>query len=221
MQELQPYLQQTLREKKSRLVRLAHCEVFVEWIGPPPPLVVFGAGHDAIPVVTLAKQLGWHVTVADGRPSYATIARFPSADRVVMMRPSDLLADIKITPDTMVVLMTHNYPQDVKLLRQIIPARPRYLGLLGPRKRADGLFAEIGVRADSVNAHAPVGLDIGAETPEGIALSIVSEMQAELAGRPGMKLRHRTGPIHAAAEEAGNRQEEYSMEVDYASCEIV
>jgi xanthine dehydrogenase accessory factor len=216
---LHPYLEQTLRARKSCLVHLRDCEVFVEWIGPPVPLVVFGAGHDAIPVVAIAKQLGWHVTVADGRPSYAAPARFPDADRVVVMQAPDFLAGIEITPESVVVLMTHNFPQDAKLLRRILPARPRYLGLLGPKKRTDSLFAELGIRPETVDVHAPVGLDIGADTPAGIALSVIAEIQAELAGRPGMKLRHRRGPIHAPAEEAGE-QALPLPQPDPAGCEL-
>ena len=218
--ELRPYIEQTQREKKSRMVFLTGCEVFVEWLAPPPSLVVFGAGHDAIPVAALAKQLGWHVTLADGRPAYATTARFPHADRVVVMRPGQPLAGINIGEETLVVMMTHNYPQDVKLLPGILAARPRYLGILGPKKRAERLFAESGIAMSSVNVHAPAGLDIGADTAEGIALSIISEMQAELAGRAGMKLRHRQAPIHEPVQEAGERQETSVMETEYASCEI-
>ncbi len=217
---LQPYIEQTIRARKNRLVHLPDCQVFVEWIAPPLPLVIFGAGHDAIPVVNIAKQLGWHVTVADGRPAYATRARFPEADLLAVMKPPDLFSGIEITPETAVVLMTHNFPQDVKLLRHILPARPRYLGLLGPRKRADSLFAELGIRPETVDAHAPVGLDIGADTPEGIALSIVAEIQAELAERPGMKLRHRRDPIHAPAEEAGEENTILLPAADLASCEV-
>jgi xanthine dehydrogenase accessory factor len=197
------HIEQTLKEKKSRLVHLGSCEVFVEWVGPPVSLVIFGAGHDAIPVVKLAKQLGWHVTVADGRQAYARPGRFPGADRVVLMERENLLQDIAVGAETAVVLMTHNFPQDGKLLREILPARPRYLGVLGPTKRMDQLWAEIGMPADTMAVHAPAGLDIGADSPEAIALSIVAEIQAEFAGRSGMRLRYRSGPIHAPAEEAG------------------
>ena len=79
---LKPYCEHTALEHRSRLVRLENCEVFVEWVGQPVPLVIFGAGHDAVPLVNIAKQIGWHVTVADGRPAYAKASRFPGADRV-------------------------------------------------------------------------------------------------------------------------------------------
>jgi xanthine dehydrogenase accessory factor len=221
--DLHPHFEQTLRARESRLVFLQDCEVFIEYATPPPSLVIFGAGHDAIPVATFAKQLGWNVTVADGRPAYATAARFPQADRVVVMRPGDLLAGISITEETLIVMMTHNYPQDGSLLPAILRARPRYLGILGPKKRAERLFTEIGIPMSSANVHAPAGLDIGAETAEGIALSILSEIQAELAGRAGMKLRHRQAPIHPPVKEAGDEQARSGRESEreYATCENV
>lgn len=200
---LAAFVNETVSERQSRLVGLDDCEVFLEWIAPPQELVILGAGHDAMPVVSLAKLLGWTVTVADGRPAYATPARFPLADRVVVMKPEDPLAGVRIHKETAVVMMTHNFAQDEKLLRAILPLRPRYLGLLGPANRADRLFQDLGLRRDSFDVHAPVGLDIGASTPEAIALSIISEIQAELAGRPGLKLRHRRDSIHTPALEAG------------------
>lgn len=218
--ELQPYIEQTQREQKSRMVFLRDFEAFVEYVAPPPSLVIFGAGHDAIPVASIAKQLGWGVTVADGRANYATKARFPQADRVVVMRPGELLAEVPLTNESLVVMMTHNYPQDGNLLPGILKTRPRYLGILGPRKRAERLFAEIGVPLRSANVHAPAGLDIGSDTAEGIALSIIGEIQAELAGRPGMKLRHRQAPIHEPAQEAGESRASSAMETEYATCEV-
>ncbi len=179
-----------LAGREHRHVEIGGCSIFVEWVGQPVPLVIFGAGHDAIPLVAIAKQMGWHVTVADGRPAYAKKERFPEADRVVL-----LPAEIKITEDSVVVFITHNYPFDESMLREVLPAKPRYIGLLGPRKRADRLFAELGMgMSDSV--HAPVGLDIGADTPAAIALSIVAEIQAVLNARSGGRLRARQGPIH-------------------------
>lgn len=217
--DLRPHALAALHERRSRLVHLDDSEVFVEYIGPPPALVIFGAGHDAIPVARIAKELGWHVTVADGRPAYARVERFPLADRVVLTDSGNPLAGIEIDRETCVVLMTHNYPGDGKLLQGILPARPRYLGLLGPKRRTERLFEEIGVSPGADHVHAPVGLDIGAETPEAIALSIVSEIQAVLAGRSGMKLRSRRVPIHAPAHETGEPRITAAPERAYAVCE--
>jgi xanthine dehydrogenase accessory factor len=194
---LLPHCEQTALERKSRLVHLENCEVFVEWVGQPVSLVIFGAGHDAIPLVNIAKQIGWHVTVADGRPGYANASRFPGADGVVLIRPDDPLAGLDIGPRTAVVLMTHNYPQDGKLLQRILPLAPRYLGILGPKARTERLFKELGKSIDESSLNAPVGLDIGADTPESIALSIASEIQAVFSNREGSMLKKCDNPIHA------------------------
>jgi len=194
--ELRPHAEVALREERSRLIRLAECDVFVEWVGPPLSLVLFGAGHDAVPVVALAKQLGWHVTVADGRPAYARPERLPGADRVVVVPHHDPLQGVAVGSDCAVVLMTHNYAQDGRLLERLVSLRPRYLGMLGPRDRAERLLASLPPGNGEVDLHAPVGLDIGSETPEIIALAMVAEIQAVLSGRPGGMLRHRAGTIH-------------------------
>lgn len=197
------HCRRTALERKSRLARLGSCEVFVEWVGQPVSLVIFGAGHDAILLVNIAKQIGWHVTVADGRPNYAKASRFPGADKVVHIRPDDPLAGLEIGRQTAVVLMTHNYPQDGKLLRRILPLAPRYLGILGPKARTERLFSELEAPLDGVPLHAPVGLDIGADTPESIALSIAAEIQAVLSNREGAMLKHSDNPIHAPVIEEG------------------
>ena len=191
-----------LREKKSRLVHLRETDIFVEWIGPPQSLVVFGAGHDAIPLVNLAAQLGWRVTVADGRSDYARRERFPQAEHVVIMRACDLLRDVVIDRDAAVVMMTHSFPLDVRLLPQVLARQPRYIGLLGPRSRAEKLFHEAGVPIPE-SVHAPAGLDIGCDNSFSIALSITAEIQAVTNSRTGSMLMFRDGPIHLPAAEVG------------------
>ncbi len=189
--------------QRSFLAHLSDCDVFVEWVAAPVPLVIFGAGHDAIPMVKFAKELGWHVTVADGRANYAKRERFPDADQVVVLGREDVLAGIEITRETVVVFMTHNYPMDVVLAENILPYKPRYLGLLGPKSSGEKLLAEAAKPTRGVDVHAPVGLDIGAHTPEAIALSILAEIQASLAGRAGGMLKYRDAGIHEPAEETG------------------
>ncbi len=200
--QLTPHARAAFSERKSRLVHLPAADVFVEWIGPPQSLIVFGAGHDALPLAAIAQSLGWRITIADGRPAYADPARFPGAT-TALIPPSGDISRIEIHRDDAVVVMTHNYPQDKILLPQILECRPRYLGLLGPKTRTERLFEELGGRPNGVNLHYPVGLDIGAETPEAIALAIVAEIQAELAGRPGMPLKWRTDSIHTPAQVVG------------------
>jgi xanthine dehydrogenase accessory factor len=185
-------------------VPLGHgfAEVFVERIEPPTPLVVFGAGHDAIPVVRLAKELGWHVTLIDHRPAYATAERFPLADRIVVSTPAGVSSNLTLTDDTLALVMTHNYLRDLELLEMLLPSPVRYLGLLGPRKRTDQLLADLQQKgkpptADELSRfYAPVGLDIGSEGPIEVALSILAEMQAVMTRHPGAHLRERKRPIH-------------------------
>ena len=186
-----------LCEGTNRTVELEGQQLFIEVIQPPLPLVIFGAGPDAIPLVSLAKWLGWCVTVADGRPAYARQDRFAQADRVVLTPADDPTGTIAIDHGTAVILMTHNYLHDRELLERIIPLVPRYLGVLGPRIRTRRLLEHLDPAIDVFELHAPIGLDIGAETPESIAISIVAEIQATLAGRAGEMLMLRQGPIHA------------------------
>lgn len=177
-------------------------EVFRQVIVPPVPLVIFGAGNDAEPLVRLARELGWQVTVVDPRPALATPARFPDADSVVIARPEEVPARLALGPDTVAVVMTHHYAHDVPLLRNLLPCPLAYLGLLGPRKRAEKILSDLAVDglaltpAMRVRLHAPVGLDLGADTPEEVALAIVAEIQAVLTGRDARPLRDRASPIH-------------------------
>ena len=174
--------------------------VFLEVLTPPQTLVIFGAGHDAPPLVRLAKEMGWHVTIADARPAYATWERFPQADAVLACPPEEAASRLALDARTAVVLMTHNYLHDRALLEQLLPSPVRYLGVLGPKRRAERLLAELTPSLVTDGAlsrlHSPVGLDIGADTPETIALAIIAEIQAVTAGRPGRFLRDRSGPIY-------------------------
>lgn len=182
-------------------------EVFIEVIQPPVPLVIFGAGDDAIPVAHFAKALGWHVTVVDSRPAYATSERFPWADAIVLARPEQVGDRIFLDSRTVAVVMTHNYLHDQELLRMLLPSALRYLGILGPKSRTQQLLAQLqdeGLIPTHEQLHrlyGPVGLDIGADTPEEIALSIVAEIRAVLAHRSGGLLRDRIGPIHHQVEQ--------------------
>jgi len=180
----------------------AEAGVFRQTIAPPVSLVVFGAGDDAQPLVRLAKEIGWHVTVADPRAAFATAERFPAADILLVGPAAGLAAQAAPGPDALAVVMTHHYVHDVPLMRALL-ARPLvYLGLLGPRKRAEKITADLAAEgfdltpAMRARLHAPVGLDLGAETPEEVALAILAEMQATLARRDARPLRDRVRPIH-------------------------
>ncbi|SPP66750.1 XdhC family protein [Nitrospira lenta] len=177
-------------------------DVYIEVILPPVPLVIFGAGHDALPLIRLAKELGWHVTLADPRPGHATRTRFPLADVLIACRPEEMLEHITLDGRTVAAVMTHNFLHDSELLRVLLPSPVRYVGILGSKRRTRRLLDHLQQAGVSLSEHhlsrvySPIGLDIGAETPEEIALAAVAEIKAVLTGRLGGMLRTREGPLH-------------------------
>ncbi len=181
----------------------ASATLLLQEIAPPTALAIFGAGDDAQPLASLAKELGWHVTIADPRPAFATGARFPAVDALVSAPADQLVAAVAPGHDAVAVAMTHHYIHDVPIVRDLIARPLAYLGLLGPKKRAEKILKDIELAGGSVTPgqrarlHAPVGLDLGADSPEQVALSILAEMQSVLAGRDARPLRERTRPIHA------------------------
>jgi xanthine dehydrogenase accessory factor len=177
-------------------------DLFIEVLAPPIPLLVCGAGHDALPLVRLAHDLGWWVMVADSRPAFATRDRFPEADEVFLVEDREVPRAVRIDRETFAVVMTHNFLHDLELLRGLLQTPARYIGLLGPSARTEKLLAELakqGVTLDEaqrVRLHGPVGLDTGADSPEEIALSITAEILAVRNDRAAGALRNRRGPIH-------------------------
>lgn len=176
--------------------------LFVEHVTPRHRLVVYGAGPDALPVVKLAHFLEWRVTVVDHRPSFAEASRFPDADEVVRVSRTGH-ADVPVDSHTAAVIMTHNYEIDRSLVAHLLPSPVFYVGALGPRKRTDKILSELGDQgvvfpdADLRKLFAPVGLDLGAETPEEIATAVVSEALAAANQRGAGFLRSRQGPLHS------------------------
>jgi xanthine/CO dehydrogenase XdhC/CoxF family maturation factor len=152
-----------------------------------PRLLILGAGPDATPIVEFAARLGWHVTVLDHRPAYAVAARFPQAQRVALNPADALTGAAELSHFDAVIVMSHHLLSDLAYLRQLADAPPRYIGLLGPAARRARLLADLGPRAQQLAGHlyGPAGLDIGANTPESIALAIISQIQAVLADRSG------------------------------------
>lgn len=191
-----------LGTRTAEAVRPTTPEVFRQLVPPPTALVIFGAGDDALPLVRLAKELGWHVTVADARPAFATAARFSEADQLLVAPADKLVAQLAPGPDALAVVMTHHYVHDVPLLRDLLARPLAYLGLLGPKKRAAKILDDLAAQGAALSnaarqrLHAPVGLDLGADSPEQVALAMVAEMQATLTGRNARPLRERTRPIH-------------------------
>ncbi|WP_018991438.1 XdhC family protein [Aromatoleum toluclasticum] len=201
-----------LRDGRSTRVRLptpaGQVEAFIELVTPPPALTIFGAGHDAVPVAQFAKALGWQVSVVSRNAGHGIQGRFVGADRVLVADAETALGGLPEDGGAIAVVMTHNYFEDLRVLRALIPRRPRYVALLGPKRRTDRLLAALedeglDVRGEVAGwLHGPAGLDIGADTPEEIALAIVAEIRAVIAGCTGGFARVRRGPLHARHEGA-------------------
>ena len=162
-------------------------EVFVAPVELPPSLLVCGGGADAIPVQNLAASLGWRVTVFDHRPAYATAAHFPLAARVICARPEELPRHLDSAQFSAAIVMSHYLPADIAYLKLLAANPPQYIGLLGPANRRQRLLGEVGEPALRIAAriHGPAGLDIGAGTPESMAMAIVAQIHAVLAGKSG------------------------------------
>lgn len=171
-------------------------QVFVDLLQPAPRLLVLGAGHDAVPVVQMAAAAGFRVVVADPRPAFATVHRFPGAERVLVCEPADTPEQVPLTPRDYVLVMNHHKQRDRESLQAWWQGPPEYVGILGPRRRTEEMLQELGIQPAPPRLYFPVGLDLGAETPEEIALSIVGEMLAHRNGRRGGPLRERPGSIH-------------------------
>ena len=195
---------QALQEGRSQVKEFAVpegvAEAFIEVISPPPPLLIFGAGDDAVPLARLAKQIGWHVTVVDSRSGFATTERFPWADAIVVVRSEEAAQRISVNDRTAAVVMTHNYAHDLELLKMLLPSPVRYLGVLGARARTLAMLRALEEAGawprDLARLYSPAGMDIGAETPEEIALAILAEIKAVCTDRSAGFLRDRRGPIH-------------------------
>ncbi len=178
------------------------CSALFQFIPPATQLVIVGAGNDAQPLVNMASLLGWNIIIVDGRPTYATQQRFPKANKISITKPSEILSVINIDKQTAAVLMTHNYNYDVAALQQLINTNCNYIGALGPKKKLHKMIDELNEKGivinDDVmqNIYAPVGLDIGAETSEEIALSIIAEIKTVFSKKTGNSLKEKTTEIH-------------------------
>ena len=177
-------------------------EVFMELIQPSVSIIIFGGGFDARPVSNLAKSLGWDVRVTDECVAHIAPVFFPTADKLSLCHRDFIDRDFEITPFTACVLMSHNYEYDRDVLKKLLKTDTPYIGILGPRKRFEKMqneFAAEGITMsyqDIHRVHSPIGLDIGAETPDEIAISIISEIQGKFSNRSGGFLKYRNAPIH-------------------------
>lgn len=210
-EELLQESKQVLREGKSSFTKYnidgKEFIAFAELIQPAPVLVIAGAGNDVVPLVAMADTIGWETIVADGRPLYAKKERFPVAScQVLLTKPEQVLSEIEIDNRTAFVLMTHNYHYDLSMLRALIGKRVFYIGVLGPRKKMQMMLDELRVEGwkpddeQLSRIHGPVGLNIGAETAEEIALSILAEIKSVLSAREPARLRDLNETIHSRSD---------------------
>lgn len=176
---------------------------FIECCLPPPQLVLVGAGNDAQVLAQMANLLGWKVVVADGRYTHANNQRFTGSCQLIVGKPASILDGVHIDARTAFVLMTHNYPYDLAVLKLLLfhPEIP-YIGILGPKKKYHRMLAELedeGLQPtteQNARIFAPMGLDVGAENAAEIGLAVLAEILAVLNQTRGGHLRERNGPIH-------------------------
>lgn len=179
---------QVRSEGKTRLVNIpvnflipaSEVQLFFEAAPTPVDLLILGGGHIALPLATMAKLLGYRVTVVDDRPAFANRSRFPGADRVICNDFVQALGTLDISPKTFVVIVTRGHRHDKMCLREVITRPNAYIGMIGSRRRVKALMAELqaeGISPEYLQrVHSPIGLDIAAETPEEIAVGILAEL---------------------------------------------
>jgi xanthine dehydrogenase accessory factor len=169
--------------------------LFFELHGPATTLLIFGAGQVAIPLVRLAKVMGWNTVVIDGRERFATRERFPDADEIRIGILADIAAELSYDASTFVILVAHDYKFELPVLRVVLEREPAYIGLLGNRSRGAAVLrflTDEGMSPERIaRVHVPIGLDIGARTPSEIALSVIAEALAVRNGRPGTPMKER------------------------------
>ena len=181
---------------------------FIESVLPSPRLLVCGAGHDAIPIVKLASELGWRTVVVDDRSDFLDRARFPGAGELVEAQPGEAAAKAGFDRRCYALVMSHNYLRDRDYLKSFLGSDVAYIGMLGPQARTERLLADLateGIVASSERLsviHGPAGLDLGSEGPEEIAVAIVAEVLAVTRAREGGFLRDRSGTMHDHLERA-------------------
>jgi xanthine dehydrogenase accessory factor len=157
-------------------------EVFIEGFPPPPSLIIVGAGHIAIPLTTFAKTLNYRVVVVDARAAFATRERFPHADELIVEWPDEVLEKMDLNPSTSVAVLTHDPKFDEPTLKVVLARRVGYVGAIGSRKtgaeRAERLKQQGLTDEQLSRIHGPIGLNIGATSPEEMALAIMAEIVA-------------------------------------------
>lgn len=189
-----------LESGRHRVQEIEGATHLFEVIGAPPRLVIFGAGHDAAPLVAQGAMLGFRTVVVDDRRQFLTAERFPEAHDLIHAEPRDLARAVRPDSKTAVVLMSHNYLRDLDALASVLASEVVYIGALGPGERLQRMLDDLAARNvdvaehDLAKVHGPAGLDIGAEGPTEIAWSVMAEVLSVIRGRAGGSLRARKGP---------------------------
>jgi xanthine/CO dehydrogenase XdhC/CoxF family maturation factor len=173
--------------------------VFVDVFAPPPELLILGAGEDARPLARFAAAVGFRVVVADRRPGHLARERFPDAALLVESDGERLRHVLPLDAECYAVVMTHNVADDQAYLRALLGTPVPYIGMLGPRQRTERILRNLGV-TDAARVYGPVGLDIGTDGAEQVALAVLAEILAVRSGRCARSLRERAAPIHAPAD---------------------
>ena len=178
-----------MRQETSTTCTYGDVQVYIEVFAPPPKLIIVGGVHTAIPLSQFAKILGFRVTIVDGRGRFATRERFPDVEEIIVEWPDEALPKLKIDNSTYVVILTHDPKFDLPTLKALSKMQPRYIGAMGSREtrrqHMDQLLAD-GVPDEFLRTvYGPVGLDLGARSPEEVALSIIAEIIAVRYGRGG------------------------------------
>ncbi len=182
-----------MRQELSSTRAYGDTQVYIEVYAPPPKLIIVGGVHTAIPLSQYAKILGFRVTIVDGRGRFATRERFPEVDQIIIEWPDEAIPKLKIDNSTYVVVLTHDPKFDLPTLKALSGSQARYIGAMGSREtrrqHMEALRAE-GVPDEFLNTvYGPIGLDLGARSPEEVALSIMAEIIAVRYGRPGGHLK--------------------------------
>ncbi len=188
--------QRLMQLEKSENRVYGSAEIFIDVFAPKPKLIIFGGVHTAIPLTQFAQALGFRVAIVDGRGRFASRERFPTADEIVVAWPDEALAQMKIDSSTFIAILTHDPKFDIPALKALSTTHPRYIGSMGSRETRQQHFAELragGVSEEFLSrVHGPIGLDLGARTPEEMALAIIAEIVAVRYRRAGGFLKEDT-----------------------------
>ena len=188
-----------LETGESGIHEIAARSIFFEVLVPPPQLVVLGAGDDARPLVRFAADVGFRVVVVDRRPGYLTRERFPDAAALVESAGDELEAVLPLDAECYAVVMNHNFADDQAYVRALMKTPVAYVGMLGPRQRTERILRNLAAEGpmDEARVYGPVGLDIGTDGAEQVALAVIAEILAVRSGRRARSLRERRAAIHA------------------------